>query len=66
MITTSGMLARELHKDDDSFLTVMLEGREYIIESIGRVPDFVDAPTSHKCLNIRDGGEGILNDDQRR
>lgn len=54
------MLARELHKDDDSFLTVMLEGREYIIESIGRVPDFVDVPTSHKCLNIRDGGEGHI------
>lgn len=52
------MLARELHKDDDSFLTVMLDGREYIIESVGRVSDFVDGPISHRCLNIRDCGEG--------
>lgn len=60
LITTSGMLIRELHKDEDSFLTVMLEGREYIIESITRVPDFVDRPTSHRCINIRDGGEGYI------
>lgn len=59
LITTSRMLARELHKEDD-FLTVILEGREYIIESVGRVPDLVDSPTSHMCINIRDGGEGHI------
>lgn len=60
MITTSGMLARELYKDEDDFLTVMLEGREYIIESVSRMSDFVDGPTSHRCINIRDGGEGYI------
>lgn len=54
------MLIRELLKDEDGFVTVMLEGREYIIESVGRVSDFVDGPTSHRCLNIRDGGEGYI------
>lgn len=60
MITTSGMLARELLKDEDDFLTVILDGREYIIDSVGRVSDFVDSPTSHKCLHIRYGGEGYI------
>lgn len=60
LITTSGMLVRELQKDEDDFTTVMLEGREYIIESVGRVPDFVDGPTSHRCINIRDGDEGHI------
>lgn len=60
MITTSGMLARELLKEEDDFLTVRLDGREYIIESVSMVSDFVDGPTSHKCLNIRDGGAGYI------
>lgn len=54
------MLAREMLKDEDDFVTVMLDGREYIIDSIGRVSDFVDSPTSHKCLHIRYGGEGYI------
>lgn len=36
------MLARELLKEEDDFVTVLLNGREYIIESIGRVFDYVD------------------------
>lgn len=54
------MLARELLKDEDDFITVMLDGREYIIESIGRVSDNVDSPVSHRCLNIKDGGKGYI------
>lgn len=60
MIFTSRMLARELLKDEDDFITVMLDGREYIIESIGRVSDNVDSPVSHRCLNIKDGGKGYI------
>ena len=29
------MLARELLKEEDDFVTVLLNGREYIIDSIG-------------------------------
>lgn len=54
------MLIRELHKDEDSFLTVMLEGKEYIIESVERVSENVDSPTAHRCLNIRYGGDGYI------
>lgn len=60
MITTGGMLARELLKEEDDFITVRLSGREYIIESISRVPDCVDRPTSHRCLDIREGGQGYI------
>lgn len=60
MITTSGMLARELLKEEDDFITVLLDGREYIIDSIGRVFDYVDSPTSHKCLKIKECGEGYI------
>lgn len=54
------MLARELLKEEDDFITVMLNGREYIIESIGRVFDYVDSPTSHRCLKIKECGEGYI------
>jgi hypothetical protein len=54
------MLARELLKEEDDFITVRLSGREYIIESISRVPDCVDGPTSHRCLDIREGGQGYI------
>lgn len=60
MITTSGMLARELLKCEDDFITVRLSGREYIIEKISRVPDYADVPTTHRCLDIRDGGQGHI------
>lgn len=60
MITTSGMLARELLKEEDDFITVRLNDREYIIDSIGRVSEYVDSPTSHRCLYIRACGEGHI------
>lgn len=54
------MLARELLKEEDDFLTVRLDGKEYIIESVGRVSECVDGPTSHRCLDIRACGEGHI------
>lgn len=53
------MLIRELKKEDD-FITVRLNGKEYIIESISRVFTCSDHPMSHRCLDIRDGGDGII------
>lgn len=53
------MLIRELEKEDD-FITVRLDGKEYIIESIGRVFICGDYPASHRCLDIRDGGDGNI------
>lgn len=53
MILTSDTLIKELLKDDDDFITVVLNNEEYIIESVGRISDCVDKPVSHKCINIR-------------
>lgn len=59
VILTSDELKRTLG-DDDDFITVTLENREYVIEGMKRVPSYTDAPISHKTLIIRDGGEGEL------
>lgn len=52
------MLIRELAKIGDDFISVKLEDREYIIESIGHIID--DVNRTHICLNIRDGGTGEI------
>lgn len=54
------MLARELLKDKDDLITIRLNNREYVIEGIGRVYENIDNPTSHRCIDIRDGGEGFI------
>lgn len=59
VILTSDELKRVLG-DDDDFITVTLENREYVIEYLKRVPNYADSPISHKTLVIRDGGEGEL------
>lgn len=60
MILTSGMLLRELGKTIDDFLTVEIEGKEYVIEKIGRRKNYTDAPLSHLTLVCRDGGSGEI------
>lgn len=60
MISTGGALIRELQKDEDDFITVRFGNREYVIEGIGRIYENVDRPTSHRCIDIRDGGEGFI------
>lgn len=58
MILTSGMLQRELGKLLDDFLTVEINGKEYVIEKISRRKNYTDAPVSHWTLVCRDGGDG--------
>lgn len=58
MILTSGMLQRELGKLTDDFLTVEIDGKEYVIEKICRRKNYTDAPLSHLSLICRDGGSG--------
>lgn len=60
MIITSGMLVRELKNFEDHFLTVMLEGKEYIVDSILHIKDYTDSPHSHIALKVKDGGEGNI------
>lgn len=57
MIKTTDELADELEKLKAKYrnnvITVMLKGREYIIENIGHVSECGDGYSSHMCLNIR-------------
>ena len=52
------MLQRELGKLLDDFLTVEINGKEYVIEKISRRKNYTDAPVSHWTLVCRDGGDG--------
>ena len=64
MIRTVDELTDELEKMKAKYrngvVTVRLENREYIIESIGHVSDCGDEYFSHMCLNIRYGGDGNI------
>lgn len=60
MILTSGMLQRELGKLVDDFITVEIDGKEYVIEKIGRRRNYTDTPLTHLTLVCRDGGEGEI------
>lgn len=54
------MILQELCKFEDNYITVKLEGKEYVIDSISHAQDYNEAPSSHICLNIRDGGDGYI------
>ena len=60
MIISSGELARELKKTEDAFVTVFVENREYVIDTIQRKPNFEESLSSHIVLICRDGGSGYL------
>lgn len=64
MIRTTDELTDELEKLKRKYvnnvITVMLNDREYIIDSIGHVSDCSDGYSSHLCLNIRHGGDGNI------
>lgn len=54
------MLVRELSRMQDGFITVEIEGKEYVIDAIIHQPNYSDSPSSHLCLRCRDGGDGEL------
>ena len=58
-ILTTGMLQRTLG-DDDDFVTVTFQDREYVIDHVKRVSNCSDTPDSHKTLVISDGGNGEI------
>ena len=60
MIISSGDLARELQKTEDAFVTVFVDDREYVIDTIQRKPNFEESLSSHIALICRDGGSGYL------
>ena len=53
------MLRRTLG-DDDDFVTVTFQDREYVIDHVKRVSNYSDTPDSHKTLVIRDRGNGEI------
>lgn len=59
-ISTSGSLIRELQKLGDDFITVTIENREYVIESIIHQKNYTDSPLTHLSLKCRDGGQGEI------
>ena len=59
MVSTTAMLKRELKYDDD-FLTVEVNGKEYVIDCVARRKDYWDSLSSHLCLVCRDGGSGNI------
>lgn len=60
IIASCGLLQRELKKFDDEIITVEVNGREYVIDTIRRVPNYFDALSTHIKLICKDGGDGNI------
>ena len=45
---------------EDGFITVEIDGKEYVIDKIAHKANYTDAASSHLCLICRDGGEGEI------
>ena len=60
IIASCGLLQRELKKFDDEFITVEVNGREYVIDAIRRVPNYFDALSTHIKLICKEGGDGNI------
>lgn len=61
-IATSHMLARELLNKEDSFITVMCENKEYIIDSVKRIAVHanIDDSTIHLALKLKEYSGGNI------
>lgn len=60
-IATTTALIRELRKLEDDFITVKVNGEEYVIESVIREKTHSDnGNETHLCLLCRDGGQGCV------
>ena len=60
MIISSGELIRELRREMDDFITVEIEGKEYVIDMITRRKNYTEEATSHLRLKCRNGGTGEI------
>lgn len=62
MISTGHKLAKELLSKPDGFITATLNGEEYVIENMQRIPTHanIDDTVMHLTLNLRDGGKGNI------
>lgn len=60
IVASCGLLQRELKKFDDEFITVEVNGREYVIDTIRRVPNYFDALSTHIKLICKYGGDGNI------
>ena len=61
MIYTSRELIHSLSKLQDDFIVVKLDGKEYVIESIGHQKIHGDRDNMNcLCINVRNGGEGNI------
>lgn len=60
IVASCGLLQRELKKFDDEFITVEVNGREYVIDTIRRVPNYFDTLSTHIKLICKDGGDGNI------
>lgn len=60
LMMRSNTLAKELGKYPDDFVTVMIDNKEYVIDSIGHTKRCDSSDKSHLCINARDGGDGCL------
>ena len=60
MISTTNMLNREL-RDKDSFVTVYIDGKEYMIDHIRRRPDSFDNSSTYvQLVCLGECGSGNL------
>lgn len=62
LISTGHKLAKELLIKPDGFITATLDGKEYVIEDIQRIPTHanIDDTVMHWTLNLRNGGKGNI------
>lgn len=60
IVASCGLLQRELKKFDDEFITVEVNGREYVIDYVKRKPNYFDSLSTHISLICRDGGDGNI------
>lgn len=60
MIISSGELVRELKRIGDNFITVEVDNREYVIDTISHRANCADSLCTHLVLKCKDGGNGEI------
>ena len=60
IIASCGLLQRELRKFDDEFVTVEVNGREYVIDHVRRRPNYFDQLSTHVALVCNEASGGNI------